>query len=162
MKKFFIGFTEVFRTFMIIFGIQFLLLMIRGPFVYPNDNINRYEMQTCFITALVFAMSHVFIFSDYIAKKMSILHRCLISFLPCAITAGRLLHEFSYPSFLGLRGDGYSRFAQVFDMYFSTIIGAVGILFVLFIIEKQFRKIGKRYDKALQEYKQRKKEEGEL
>lgn len=162
MKKLFIGLTEVFSTFIIILGIQFLLLMIRAPFVFPNDDISRYEMKICLITALVFAVAHVFIFSDHIAEKMPMLRRCLISFLPCAVTAGHLVYEFTSSSLLGLRSDGHRLYAQVFDMYFSVIVGAIGIVLVFFLIEMQFRKIGKRYDKALQEYKQRKKEEGKL
>lgn len=162
MKKLFIGLTEVLHTFIIILGIQFLLLMVRVPFEFPNDSIIRYEMQTCFITALVFAVAHVFIFSDRIVERMPIMHRCLISFLPCAAAAARLVYEFSNASLLGLRSDGYSRSVQVFDMYFSVIAGAVGILIVFFLIEIQFRKIGKRYDKALQEYKKSRKEKGEV
>lgn len=155
MKKYLPAINEILRTFIIILGIEFLLLMIRALFEYPNDSISRYDMKTCLMAAVVFSLAHVFIFTDYIVERMSIKNRCIISFLPCANIAARIVYEFTNSSMLGLRSDEYSQAVQVFDMNFSIVVGAALILISLFIIEMQFKKIGKVYDIALEKYKKK-------
>ena len=159
MKKILFAFKEFIHSFLLFMGILFFLLCLRKFLGSISDNdLGFYGMRDCCIFAAVFALFHAFIFTDSIVERMSIKLRCLIGFLPCSYAAGILVWQFTYPSLLGWRSDGHSQFLQVFDQYFSTIVGAVVILLVFILIEMQFKKIGKRYDKALQEYKQRNKD----
>ena len=153
MKKLSVALIELLRSFISIMGIMFALLFMRGLFTYQNV-INSHEMRWCAIIALVFSFFHIFIFTDNITEKMSIKLRCLISALPCFATAGFLVFRFTSSSLLGWHMSGEHSLNQAnFDFCISIVVGAVVLLLVLFLVEMQFKKIGKSYDKALAAYK---------
>ena len=154
MKKLSVVFVELLRSLSSIMGIMFILLLIRGLFT-QQSSINLYEMRWSALIALVFSFFHIFIFTDHIVEKMSIKQRCLISALPCFATAGFLVFRFTNSSMLGWHMSGEHSLSQaIFDFCASIAVGAVVILAILLLIELQFRKIGKSYDKALVAYKE--------
>ena len=155
MKKLSIAILSFLKTFILLMGAMFVFLLLRGLFTY-NNIVDVRAMLRCVAISSVLAFFHLFVFTDYLVEKMPIKIRCLISMLPCLATTGFFVFRFSnYLSLLGLRADGNSREAQIFDFWFSLVVGAVVVLLALYFVEMLYRKIGKHYDKALQEYKQR-------
>ena len=147
-------------AFFFAFGIFEFLFFIRGFFPYSGGLVGATLFQTllCISASLILTVSHTIISSEFLDQYVTVKSRVVACGIPCIVTLGVLTVYYGVPSLivhlLGLKNELVATATWMIAFAFCLIV----VILLYWLVERNFRNIGKKYDAALAAYK--KKDEG--
>lgn len=145
-----------FAAFFFIFGLLQTLFFARALFPqFPANGLNMSQTLLCMVSAIILAALYTMIFIDGQESQYAIKSRLFISSIPCVLICSVLSVNYGLPSLiLDLLGTA-DRGAGIAIWLIAVILSITILMFAFYLLEQHYRRVGKKYDCALSEYKTR-------
>ena len=143
---------EWLNTFVYVFGFMQIAFILRQflPHSGGNVGLHWYEIIDSLIAALVFSVSHFVIHSDLFDLRIPVNKRIIYCGIPCALVGSRLAYNLGLQDFIPRSAN--TAVASV--VWVLSYLVSLGIYMgIFFIIEIKLKKQSKRYNAALERYK---------
>lgn len=148
---------NVFSFFFSVFGVLIFLFFVRGLFLDSGGlvGISLFHILLCMGIAFVLTLSHTVITSEYLDQYFSIKSRVIFCGILCTIALGVFTVYYGIPSLIvlimGLENTLSSSITWVIAFVFCLIL----TILLYCLVERNFQRVGKKYDKALSAYKKK-------
>ena len=154
MKRGFIK--EYTVSFFAILGVMFTVFvgyMILSPYI-TTPELSAVDFISIYLTAILFTLSRLILYSDSLTLKMNQKLRLLIGFIPAAAASFILSYHIGLHNLLHPLYEGISKSMAVFLFAMLVLISFLTVLSIWLFIVKRIQKQTDSYNDALKRYKE--------
>lgn len=143
-----------FTVFFFIFGLLQTLFFVRTIFhPFRASGSNTPQTLLCMISALILSALYSMICVDGQESAYAIRSRLLICSIPYVLICSVLSVNFGLPSLVLDMFGIAERDTGIFVWLMAVILSSAIWMVALYLLERHYRRVGKKYDSALSEYK---------
>ena len=157
MKNFWMVCSRFLVAFFFTFGVFEFLFFIRGLFPHFGGLVGATLFQTllCMVASLILTISHTVVSSEFLDQYVTVKSRAIVCSIPCIITLGTLTVYYGIPSLIVLLLGLKSELVATTTWAISFVFCLMAIVLLYWLVERNFRNTGKKYDVALAAYKKK-------
>lgn len=145
-----------FTVFFFIFGLLQTLFFVRTLFPqFRASGLNTPQTLLCMVAAIILAALYSMICVDGQESEYAIKSRLLICGIPCVLICSVLSVNYGLPSLILDMLGMADRSTGISVWVIAVILSSAILMFALYFLERHYRRVGKKYDSALSEYKAR-------
>ena len=148
---------NMFSFFFSVFGVLIFLFFVRG--LFPDSGglvgISLFHIFLCMGIAFVLTLSHTVIASEYLDQYFSIKSRVIFCGILCTIALGVFTVYYGIPSLIVLIMGLDNTLSSSITWVIAFVLCFILTILLYCLVERNFQRVGKKYDKALSAYKKK-------
>ena len=143
-----------FAVFFFIFGLLQTLFFVRILFPqFRANGLNTPQTLLCLVSAIILSALYSMICVDGQESEYAIKSRLLICGIPCVLICSVLSVNYGLPSLILDMFGITNRKTGISVWLIAFILSSATLIFAFYLLERHYRRVGKKYDSALSEYK---------